>query len=477
VSGRRPAQRLLLAGSSGDERQPARLDPRVPRWFEPEHVRDLGSARTRIAGQVAAGADVVVAPAWRSHRRALVDVGEARRAREWTLAAVAVAREGVEMGLEERDRRMAADPRANEPIAADPRANEPIADEPIAAEPGAVEPGAAEPVAKVPPERPTPLVAGPLPVLDAETGAGRLLPQDAAAERDHRDQAGILSDADVDLLLVETLPASGMARVAVEAAVSTGLPVWVAAVRGATGASLAELERWADEAVAAGAELLLAGVPRLGDPAAAGGDDPSRVAPRDGDAAITPVATVLARAAADGWGGLLDPAAGAPASPGPLEASRGWLMAGARVLGLLAGADPVSLAPAREAIDAVETAELNRRAVAEARWRAALSTAARMAPGGAGLWLGDSEPAWLPSGFDWLVASPAAARQLPEGRYRLIVEAERAVGLPTLAALLDRGGVLTRPVDDGDTAGDPRVRLVRVEAGTRPALGVWRRED
>ena len=95
-------RRLLLAGSVGPERIPARTDPDDADWYLPLHVRDRATARERIADQVSAGADVVVAPTWLTHRRALLPLAETRRAAVWTADAVNVAREGVEAGLERR---------------------------------------------------------------------------------------------------------------------------------------------------------------------------------------------------------------------------------------------------------------------------------------------------------------------------------------------------------------------------------------
>ena len=65
-------------------------------------MRDEGGARERLASQIVVGADVVVAPTWLTHRRALLSMGETRRAVEWTAAAVRVARDAVEVGLERR---------------------------------------------------------------------------------------------------------------------------------------------------------------------------------------------------------------------------------------------------------------------------------------------------------------------------------------------------------------------------------------
>ena len=426
-----------------------------------------------------------MAPAWRTHRRALAEVGESRRAREWTLAAVAAAREGIEMGLEERQRPPSGGlPEPDEADGTHGRGGPDATDDPGSA-----------------PERPMPLVAGPLPILDDENEAGRLLPRDAATERDIRDQLGLLSDAEVDILLVEVLPGSAMAHVAIEAVAGTGLPVWAAAVPAGWETSGAALEGWADEAVAAGAERLLTGIPRRREHRAGPG-----AGSQADEEAIERVATILARAARHGWGGLLEPPAGAPAdtpsggrvdpvggAPESVEAlatARGWLAAGARALGVLSGADPASLAPARSAVDEAEGAERARRSAVEGRWREALTTAARMAPGGAALWLGDPEPAWLPTGFEWQALSATLARQLPAGRYRLIVEAEpaadlagqlapspgRSASLGELATLLDEGGVLARSLADGSDEGDPRLRLVRVDDGVEPALGIWRRE-
>lgn len=107
---------------------------------------------------------------------ALARFGEARRAPEWTEAAVAVAREAVELGLEERGERT---------------------------------PGAATDL----------LVAGSVTVPDADDHEET----EAEAFRAH---AETIAEAGVDLLLVERLPSVAVARAATEAGVSTGLPTW-----------------------------------------------------------------------------------------------------------------------------------------------------------------------------------------------------------------------------------------------------------
>jgi hypothetical protein len=92
----------LLAGSYGPERLPARPNSDHADWYLPLHLRDPATARDRITAQIAAGADVVVAPTWQTHRRALLPLGETRRAATWTAAAMVTAREAIEIGLERR---------------------------------------------------------------------------------------------------------------------------------------------------------------------------------------------------------------------------------------------------------------------------------------------------------------------------------------------------------------------------------------
>ncbi len=116
------------------------------------HVREPGRVRDEMAEQVLAGADILVAPTWLTHRRALVAVAETRRARAWTELAVSLARQAAEVGRERLD-----------------------VDRPVQ-------------------------VVGVLPDPDAidEEATGRQLRPDAAAERDERAQIGLLAEAVVD---------------------------------------------------------------------------------------------------------------------------------------------------------------------------------------------------------------------------------------------------------------------------------------
>jgi S-methylmethionine-dependent homocysteine/selenocysteine methylase len=84
-----------------------------------------------------------------------------------------------------------------------------------------------------------------------------LSPPDPRPE--HRALARVLADAGVDLLLCETFPHVGEALVAVEEAVATGLPVWVAFTAGPAGELLTpeEVAAGAREAVRRGASAVL----------------------------------------------------------------------------------------------------------------------------------------------------------------------------------------------------------------------------
>lgn len=80
-----------------------------------------------------------------------------------------------------------------------------------------------------------------------------------ASRAEHRELAEVLCDAGVDLLLCETFPHCGEALVAVEEAVRTGLPTWLALTAGpdATLLSPAEVGACAREAVLRGATAVL----------------------------------------------------------------------------------------------------------------------------------------------------------------------------------------------------------------------------
>lgn len=423
-------RRRLLAGSFGPERVPVRPDPGLPSWYQPLHVRDAGAARARLSSQVAAGADVVVAPTWLTHRRALLPVGETRRARAWTAAAVRVAREAVEMGLEARLQAAAAQD--------------------------------AEGAASAP-ARPQPLVAATLPAIDAAEGVGdgRLLPRDAASERDHHDQAGLLADAEPDLLLVEGQATPQALRHALDAVNSTGLPTWLALPGGSdTGPGVvAAIDLARDAAVS----VVLLSMPA-------------------GQAGATSLAGPLADSGL-AWGSWL-----AHPSEGAQELVRRWLEEGASAIALLDGATPAALALLREAIDAHERAEVETTQRAAERWWQLVRRAAAMAPGGRALWIigehgeavgpGSSEPTRqaLPGGFEWLIIHPDDAGHLPDERVRLLVDETMEPGaIDRVARLLEQGGcAAVRGASSGRR--DLDLRVIVLDESEDPALAILRKE-
>ncbi len=366
---------ILLAGSQGPERIPARPHPDDADWYLPLHLRDARTARARLASQVAVGADAIVAPTWLTHRRALLPLGETRRAGAWTTAAIQLAREATELGMERR------------------------------AEPS--DAGAAEAEA-VPPARPAPLVAAVLPSLEEEAtvASGRLLPRESASARDYRDQAGLLADAEPDLILLEAPTTEADARTAVEAAAGTGLPVWAAFGRALL--ATAELDHWLELTGALGVARLLLPPPLAERVAAAEGTVP--------------------------WGGL---GVGAP------EIGT-WLETGAGAMALLDQATPGALQPVRAAIDAHERTTLEAEERRARRWLEHVRQAAAMAPGGAAVWVGPTPGARLPEGFDWIVVSADEVASLPQDRYALAL-AVSAPG-PELTKALRDGGILSGPV-------------------------------
>jgi len=399
---RAPTRRLLLAGSWGPERIPARPDRDDADWYLPLHVRDERGARERIATQVVAGADVVVAPTWLTHRRALLPLGETRRAAAWTTAAVRVAREAIDLGLERREESLA------EATEDDVRRG-----------------------------RPRPLLAASLPALDEapEPGMGRLLPHDAATERDYRDQAGVLADAAPDLLLVEGQSSEAEARTAITEAVDTGLPVWAALTIDAVVSS--GVEAWLEWGRHTGLERILL---------------PGPVA----DAAI----------AADGdlpWGGTVGEAAETP----------DWLAAGATVIARTDGAAVATLEPLRKAIDDHEHQAIETDRAAERRWAEHVAAAAMMAPGGAAVWLGQSPTEPLPDGFEWLVVKATEARRLPGDHYRFVIVDGDVE--PDPSRLVQRGGVLVLRLDVVSHHGRS-LRPISLDDQTEPPLATYRRE-
>jgi hypothetical protein len=381
-----------------------RPHPEDADWYQPLHVRDAAAARDRIAAQIAAGADVVIAPTWLTHRRALLPLAETRRAAAWTEAAVQVARDAVEVGLERREEALSNAP------------------------PDDIRRG-----------RPQPMVAATLPALDdePEPDGGRLLPSEAATQRDYRDQAGVLADTEPDLLLVEGQRTEDGARTAITEAIGTGLHVWAAPGAGAIAAN--GLEEWLDWASGSGLERAL----------------------------LPPSPTDIETAAAGQlpWGSLSsDPAA----IPDVLDA-------GGDVVAALNGATVAAVEGCREALDDYERIEVAAARTAERNWLDHVARGAAMAPGGAAVWIGKPPEAPLPGGFEWLVVDATEARQLPVDHFRLAVAAVAVVSIDG-SRLLERGGLLvSRSVMASDTSDG--VRLISLDDSVDPPCAIYRRVE
>lgn len=348
----------------------------MARWFEPFHVRQPHVARGEIAAQVAAGADVVLAPTWLTHRRALETVGESRRAQAWTTAAVRLTREAVETGMERLD---------------------------------------GVPTSAI-------LVAGPLPDVAArpEHATGQLLPASASEERDTHDQAAILADAAVDLLLLERRSSFEALERSTRTAAETGLPVWAILPLVET-ADEPPLDERVAMTVAAGAAVVLIDV----DGAPDGGQ----------------VTEAMARAVPEARGALGLVGEEPPLATSDEDLDR-WLATGVSVLGVLSGADPTALAPLADARERPHALVRERSDARRTSLEAWVLDAARRAPGGRALLLGGLEVP-LPTGFDWTVihSAEATSASLPDEAFRLVV-ALAQVPPESLARLVGRGGIV-----------------------------------
>lgn len=374
----------ILAGAPAHDRRAIARPGSVARWFEPFHIRQPQVARGELASQIAAGADIIVAPAWLTHHRALEPLGESRRARAWTSAAIRLAREAVDLGLERRAEAAAA---VEPPL--------PVRHAPV-------------------------LVLAPLPDVAArpEGAHGRLLPVDAAASRDLHDQAGLLADAEVDGILIEPRSTADELRVAVGIVAETGRPAWIQLGQLPTDAL--RLTELLPELVAAGADHVLLPGP---------GPDAFAMATTDTDVpagAWWPDQTRLPDA--DLLDGLVD--------------------TGADVLALIGDATETSLRPLVEARDRASATRLADEAANADDLRAWLREAARRAPGGRALWVGD-RPGWLPDGFAWTISDRETLLHAPGAEFRLVVS-DGALDPRTVARLVADGGIAA-------FAGDPDV--------------------
>ncbi|HEX9688994.1 MAG TPA: homocysteine S-methyltransferase family protein, partial [Thermoanaerobaculia bacterium] len=171
---------ILLDAAMGTELQRRGADTRLPLWSARALVESPDLVSVIHREEVDAGAEVLTANTFRTHGRTLANGSLEKRSRELTALAVSLARE-------------AADSAGREVF-----------------------------------------VAGSLSPLE-DCYRPDLVPEDAALEREHREQAESLTEARVDLILLETHNTVRELVAAARAAKTTGLPVIVSMVTDGTG--------------------------------------------------------------------------------------------------------------------------------------------------------------------------------------------------------------------------------------------------
>jgi S-methylmethionine-dependent homocysteine/selenocysteine methylase len=171
---------ILLDAAMGTELQRRGADTRLPLWSARALVESPDLVSVIHREEVDAGAEVLTANTFRTHGRTLANGSLEKRSRELTALAVSLARE-------------AADSAGREVF-----------------------------------------VAGSLSPLE-DCYRPDLVPEDAALEREHREQAESLTEARVDLILLETHNTVRELVAATRAAKATGLPVIASMVTDGTG--------------------------------------------------------------------------------------------------------------------------------------------------------------------------------------------------------------------------------------------------
>jgi len=163
---------MLLDGATGTELERAGIESGLPLWSAHALLEAPQVVCEIHRRYVEAGAEVLTANTFRTQRRTLARAGLGARDAELTRLAVALAREAVDQ--------------------------------------------AGQRAACV-------YVAGSLPPLE-DCYRPDLVPDTASLEREHSRQAGLLADAGVDLILIETMNTLREALAAVGAARAAGLP-------------------------------------------------------------------------------------------------------------------------------------------------------------------------------------------------------------------------------------------------------------
>jgi homocysteine S-methyltransferase len=169
---------ILLDGATGTELNRRGVSTDLPLWSAAALLNAPAVLSQIHRDYLQAGAEVVTANTFRTHRRSLARGGHGDSAARLTRLAVELAQAAV------------------------------------AHDAGAANGGRARPA----------YVAGSMAPLE-DCYSPELVPPQAECEREHGEMAANLAAAGVDLILVETMNTIREARAAVEAAVATGLPV------------------------------------------------------------------------------------------------------------------------------------------------------------------------------------------------------------------------------------------------------------
>jgi len=277
-----------LNAATGTELQRRGADTRLPLWS----ARALADAPDLVRAihreEVAAGAEVVTANTFRTHRRTLAKGGLAERSRELTALAVRLAREAS--GAAGRDV----------------------------------------------------FVAGSVAPLE-DCYRPDLVPEDSALEREHDEQAESLAAAGVDLLLLETHNTVRELIAAARAARTTGLPFAASMVTDGNGRLLSgeAIEDAVRELEPLDPDVLSINCV----PAGKLGADLGRLSAAAPGVPLAAYGNLGLPADDRGWAftGELSPEAYA-------ELARGWLALGARIVGGCCGTRPAHTAALRYAI-------------------------------------------------------------------------------------------------------------------------------
>ena len=279
---------ILLDAATGTELQRRGADTRLPLWSARALVESPELVSAIHKDEVAAGAEVLTANTFRTHRRTLEKAGLGGRSRELTLLAVGLAREAAE--------------------------------------------GAGREV----------FVAGSLSPLE-DCYRPDLVPEDEALAREHRDQAESLATARVDVILLETHNTVRELVAAARAAKATGLPYIASMVTDGAGRLLSgepiedavrALERFDPDALSINCV-----------PAARLSADLARLAAAAPDRPLGAYGHLGLPADDFGWSFTEE------LSPEPYaDHARGWVALGARLVGGCCGTTPAHTAALRYAI-------------------------------------------------------------------------------------------------------------------------------